>query len=65
MIISKKKFDQKVREAIEREERERWVHEKIERVERECNIRIDNIGRSLCELEKQIVELKEMHGGCK
>lgn len=63
MIISKKKFDQKVREAIEREERERWVHEKIERVERECNNRIDNIGRSVYELEKQVAELKEIHGG--
>lgn len=63
MIISKKKFDEKVREAVERAERERWVHEKIERVDRECNVRIDNLGRNLYELEKQIAELKEIHGG--
>ena len=39
MIISKKKFKEKIAEALEKEGRERYIHERIERVERECRER--------------------------
>lgn len=35
MIISKKKFNEKIREALEQQEREIWMHERIDRVEGE------------------------------
>ena len=35
MIISRKKFNEKICEALERQDRERWMNEKIDRVERE------------------------------
>ena len=54
MIISKKKFNEKVREALEQADRERWLHEKIDRVDRECQERIDAVQRHCFELEKQI-----------
>jgi phage shock protein A len=63
MIISKKKLNEKVCEALERAERERWLHDKIDRVERECNERIDGLHRHIMDLEKQIIELKQKHGG--
>ena len=54
MIISKRKFNEKVREALEHAERERWVHEKIDRVDRECHGRIDAVQRHLVDLEGKI-----------
>jgi hypothetical protein len=57
MIISKKRFNEKVAEALERAERERYIHEKIERVDRECQERIDGVQRHLFDLEKKIAVL--------
>ena len=54
MIISKKKLNEKIREALEQQERERWVYEKIDRVERDCAERIDNLNRHLCELDRRV-----------
>ena len=54
MIISKKKLNEKIREALEQQERERWVYEKIDRVERDCAERIDNLNRRLCELDRRV-----------
>lgn len=57
MIISKKRFNEKVSEALERADRERYIHEKIDRVQRECQERIDGVCRHLFELEKQVASL--------
>ena len=57
MIISRRKFNEKMAEAIERVEKERWMHEKIDRVERECNERIERLVRHLCDLEQKIARL--------
>ena len=54
MIISKKKFNEKVREALEQQDRERFIHEKIDRVDREIHSRIDSVMKHLCELEQQV-----------
>lgn len=54
MIISKKKFDEKIREALAEAERERWLHDKIDRVDRECQERLNGINRHLFELEERI-----------
>ena len=59
MIISRKKFNEKIREAIEQAERERWIHEKIDRVERECNERIEGVLRYCAEFEKRLESLSE------
>ena len=59
MIISKKKFNEKVREALEQAERERWLHEKIDRVDRECNERIDRIVNNMIELEGKVALLMD------
>ena len=63
MIISKKKFKEKIAEALEKEGRERYIHERIERVERECQERIEGAHRRMHDLEMKIDELKKMHGG--
>lgn len=57
MIISRKRFNEKISEAIERVEKERWMHDKIDRVERECNERIEGLVRHLCDLEQKIAHL--------
>ena len=57
MIISRKKLNEKIAEAIERVEIERWMHDKIDRVERECNERIEGLLRHLCDLEQKIARL--------
>jgi hypothetical protein len=54
MIISKRKFNEKMHEALEQQERERYIHEKIDRVEREIYSSIDGITRHLCELEQKV-----------
>lgn len=59
MIISKKRFNEKVREALEREERERYIHEKIDRIDREWSARFDGLQRYYFELEKKIATLLE------
>lgn len=59
MIISKKKFNEKVREALDQAERERWMYERIERVERECNERIERIVRNMIELESKVALLTD------
>ena len=66
MIISKKKFNEKVREALEQAERERWLHEKIDRVDRECNERINHIVNNMIDLEGKVALLmdeKRLKGG--
>ena len=59
MIISKKKFEEKIQEAIHRVEVERYIHEKIDRVQRELEERINGISRHLCELDRDISKLAE------
>ena len=59
MIISKRKFNEKVRETLEQQERERYIHEKIDRGDRECHERIDGVIRHLCELEHKVDMLDE------
>ena len=59
MIISKKRFNEKVREALEREERERYIHEKIDRIDRDWNDRFDSLQRYCFELEKKLATLLE------
>ena len=59
MIISKKKLNEKIREALDREERERWMHEKIDRVERECNERINGVLNYCSDLERKLSTLLE------
>lgn len=63
MIISKKKLQEKISEAVERAERERWLHDKIDRVERECQELINGVHRHMHDLEMKIDELKAKHGG--
>lgn len=57
MIISKKRFNEKVQEALAQQDRERWLHEKIDRVERDCENRIEGVQRYCFELEKKIALL--------
>lgn len=62
MIISRRRFNEKVHEALERADRERWVHEKIDRVERECSGRIDGLQRQVWDLENKIALLLDEKG---
>lgn len=57
MIISKKKFEEKVREALAQQEREKWIHERIAGVERDSCRRDDELSKHLYELEKKIALL--------
>ena len=61
MIISKKKFDEKVlekvHEALDRAERDRWIHERIESVDRESCRRFEDLQRHCFELERKIAFL--------
>ena len=54
MIISKKKFNEKIAEALEQAERERWLHDKIDRVERECREMVEGVHRRLYDLEMRL-----------
>lgn len=65
MIISKKKFNEKVQEALNRAEHERWLMNRIENVGRECNERIEGVLRYVSELEKKIEELSGERGRMK
>lgn len=58
MIISRKRFNEKVSEELEKRERERWLCERIERAERECNERIDGVMKYVCDLEAKIALLE-------
>ena len=62
MIISKKKFNEKVNEALARAEHERWLVDRIQNVERECNERIEGVLRYVSELEKKIIDLSGERG---
>ena len=59
MIISRKKFEEKMRQAIENAEKERYIFERIDRVNRECEERINGFERHLCLLEEKIVRMRE------
>lgn len=66
MIISRRRFNEKVHEALERADRERWVHEKIDRVERDCDGRITNLQKQVWDLENKVaLLLDEKKGGAK
>lgn len=51
MIISKKKFNEKIAEALERAEHERWLLDRIATIERECREMVDGVHRRLHEIE--------------
>lgn len=63
MIISRKKFNAKICEALERQDRERWMNEKIDRVERECNERINGVLNYCSDLERKLSELMSKREG--
>ena len=54
MIISKKKLNEKIAEALERAERERYLHDKIDRVERECREMVEGVHRHLHDIEMEM-----------
>ena len=54
MIISKKKFNEKITEALERADHERWILDRIATIERECNERIEALHRYLHDLEMKL-----------
>lgn len=61
MIISKKKYQEDIRKAVEeavnRMEREQYIHEKINRIERECNERVDCLHRLIADLDERLEAL--------
>lgn len=59
MIISRKRLNEKIREALDQADRERWTQEKIDRIEREIHERMDGISRHLFELDRKIGELTD------
>lgn len=63
MIISRKKFNEKIQEAINRVETERYIHERIDRVERELGERINEIHRNLFELDNRLKECENGYEG--
>lgn len=63
MIISRRKFNEKMQEAINHVEKERWMHDKIDRVERECEQRITELHKHLWELEQKIDRITEEKRG--
>ena len=58
MIISKKKYQEDIRKAVEeavnRVEREQYIHDKIDRVERGLDDRIDGVMRCFRDLEQRV-----------
>jgi ATP-dependent Lon protease len=58
MIISKKKYQEDIRKAVEeavnRMEREQYIHEKIDRMERGLDERIDGLMRYFRDLEQRV-----------
>lgn len=59
MIISKKKFNEKIAEALGRAEHERWLLDRIATIERECREMVDGVHRRLHEIEMKL----EKHDG--
>lgn len=61
MIISKKKYQEDIRKAVEeavnRVEREQYIHEKIDRIERECNEHVDCLHRRIADLDERLEAL--------
>jgi hypothetical protein len=56
MIISRKRFNEKIAEAVDRAERERWIQERINRIEAECAERIDGVHRRISDLERRLFD---------
>lgn len=58
MIITKKKYQEDIRKAVEeavnRVEREQYIHEKIDRIERGLDERIDGLMRYFRQLEERV-----------
>jgi ATP-dependent Lon protease len=58
MIITKKKYQEDIRkavdEAVNRMEREQYIHEKIDRIERGLDERIDGLMRYFRDLEERV-----------
>jgi polyhydroxyalkanoate synthesis regulator phasin len=56
MIISKKRFNEKIREAIEKAEMARVLHGRVDKAER----RLDAIEKRCAELEARLKKIKEV-----
>lgn len=58
MIISKKKYQEDIRKAVEeavnRVEREQWMNERIQRIEREFNEHVDCLHRRIADLAERV-----------
>ena len=58
MIISKKKYQEDIRKAVEeavnRVEKEQWMNERIQRIEREFDERINGVVRCFRQLEERV-----------
>lgn len=54
MIISRKRFNEKIAEAVDRAERERWIQERIRRIEAEFDARIEGVHRRITDLERRL-----------
>ena len=57
MIISKKKFNEKIAEALNQQDKERYIHEKIDRVDRDCKEMCNHMERHLLDLEMRLAEV--------
>lgn len=61
MIISKKKYHEDIRkameEAVNRVEREQYIHEKIDRLERKLDGHIEGLMRHIMQLEERLEAL--------
>lgn len=54
MIISKKKFNQEIEKALQKENERRWQYERMEGIERNLNVRIDRMEERMYGLERQL-----------
>ena len=54
MIISKKKFNEKITEALQRAEHDRWLLDRIANIERECREMVEGVHRRLHDLEMKM-----------
>ena len=59
IITNKKKLTEKITEALERAEHERWLLDRIATIERECREMVDGVHRRLHEIEMKL----EKHDG--
>ena len=57
MIISRKRFKEKVQQEIENAEKERYIFERIDRVNRECEERLIAFERHLCAMDEKIARI--------